>query len=69
VPWSEGHSLALARAAGSTVTDMFIDGKLVKTIDVPAVPATPLAGVSSVIITNQKRYLAEFRAMPYVKAA
>jgi hypothetical protein len=69
VPWSEGHSLALARAAGSTVTDMFIDGKLVKTIDVPAVPVTPLAGVSSVIITNQKRYLAEFRAMPYVKAA
>jgi hypothetical protein len=65
VPAGEGHSVALARQPGSTVTDMFIDGKLVHTHDVTAVPATSLAGVSGVIVTNQKRYLGEFRAMPY----
>lgn len=69
VPFSEGHTVALARLAGSTVTDMFIDGELVHSVNVTAVPVTSLAGVSGAIVTNQKRYLADFRAMKYTNTA
>lgn len=67
VPCSEGHAVALGRVSGSTVTDMFIDGELVHSEDVPTVPVTALAGVCAAIVAGQKRYLTEFRAMPYTQ--
>ncbi|APE10998.1 hypothetical protein BO226_18820 [Rhodococcus sp. 2G] len=42
----EGHRVALAREAGSTVTTMFLDGLPVHTVDVPAVAASANAGVA-----------------------
>lgn len=66
VPMLEHHRIALARKEGSTVTDIFIDGALAHTVDIPSVPATALAGVFSIgQVVGQDRFLSEFRAMTY----
>lgn len=67
VPAVEAHAIALARRASSTLTDVFIDGKLVRTLDAPTVPASVRYGVASRGgVTGQDRALGALRAMPYV---
>lgn len=67
VPMTETHKVALARIAGSTITQLFIDGKLVKSMNVPGVPASPRYGVFSTgQVAGQDRYIRTLNSMPYV---
>ena len=55
VPIEEGHVVAIRRVAGSTVTQMFIDGQLVHEEDVPLVVPTQYAGIYGIATDSQNR--------------
>lgn len=65
VPAIEAHSIALARTAASTVTDVYIDGVKVHSADITGVAASQLAGVYSRWVTGGTRRLSDVRAMAY----
>lgn len=65
VPATEAHAIALARRASSTLTDVYIDGTLVHTLDVAGVPSSVRYGVASRGVAGQDRALGALRAMVY----
>lgn len=67
VPYGESHSIALGRLEDSTVTDVFIDGALVHSVDISSVASTSLAGVCGDVVADRSRYMSEWRAMTYTE--